>query len=72
MVVISFTRKRNLKGLKGTVLLNRTIQLTSEVEHLGLKLCKGLAWKIQLVKVIKKAYKSFRRWTSRLDKAWGM
>jgi hypothetical protein len=45
MVVIPFTRKRNLNGLKEPTTFNETIKLTSEVKNLGLMLDKGLTWK---------------------------
>jgi hypothetical protein len=57
MVVIPFTRKRNIKGLKKPILFSKTIQLSSEVKYLGLTLNKGLTWKKRLHKVINKAYK---------------
>jgi hypothetical protein len=72
MVVIPFTRKRNIKGLKKPILFNKTIQLSSEVKYLGLALHEGLSWKKQLDKVINKGYKSF--WTCRgtFGKNWGL
>jgi hypothetical protein len=45
MVVIPFTRKRNIKGLKEPILFSKTIQLSSEVKYLGITLDKGLTWK---------------------------
>jgi hypothetical protein len=62
-VVIPFTRRRNIKGLKEPVLFGEKIQLSSEVIYLGITLDKGLTWKKQLDKVINKAYKAF--WTCR-------
>jgi hypothetical protein len=56
-VVIPFTRKRNIKGLK-----SKRIQVFSDVKYLGITIDKGLTWKMQLDKVIK-AYKAF--WTGR-------
>jgi hypothetical protein len=60
-VIIPFTRKRDIRGLKEPILFNNTIQLSSEVKYLGLILDKGLTWKKQLDSVINKAYRSF--WT---------
>jgi hypothetical protein len=58
-VIIPFTRKRNIKGLKEPILFNKMIQLSSEVKYLGLMLGKGLTWKKQLDKVINRVYKAF-------------
>jgi hypothetical protein len=63
MVLIPFTRKRNMKGLKKQILFSKMIQLSSEVKYLGITLDKGLTWKKQLDKAINKAYKAF--WTCR-------
>jgi hypothetical protein len=49
-----------MKGLKEQIRFSKTIQLSSEVKHLGLTSDKGLTWKKQLDKVINKAYESFR------------
>jgi hypothetical protein len=70
-VIIHFTRKRELKGLKEPSLFNKRIQLSSEVKYLGITLDKGLKWKKkQLDKAINKAYKAF--WTCRgsFGKTW--
>jgi hypothetical protein len=71
MVVIPFTRKRNIKG-QGPILFGKRIQLFSEVKYLGVTLDKGLTWKKQLDKVIVKAYKAF--WTCRgtSGRTWGL
>jgi hypothetical protein len=55
-VVIPFTRKRSIKGLKEPILFGKTIQLSSEDKYFGLTLDKGLTWKKQLDKVINKGY----------------
>jgi hypothetical protein len=72
MVIISFTRKRDMKGFKEPVLFNKTIQASSEVKYLGVTLDKGLTWKKQLDKAINKAYRAF--WTCRgtFGKTWGL
>jgi hypothetical protein len=62
-VIIPFTRKRNIRGLKEPILFNDAIQLSSEVKYLGLILDKGLTWKRQLDSVINKTYRAF--WTCR-------
>jgi hypothetical protein len=59
MVILPFTRKRNIKGLKEQILFSKTIQLSSEVNYLGLKIDTGLTCKKQLDMVINKAYKAF-------------
>jgi hypothetical protein len=71
-VIIPFTRRRNIKGLKKPVLFNKKIQLSSDVKYLGLTLDKGLTWRTQLDKVINRAYKAF--WTCRgmFGKTWGL
>jgi hypothetical protein len=71
-VVISFTRRRNIKGLKEPILFGEKIQLSSEVKYLGITLDKRLTWKKQLDKVINKVYKAF--WTCRgtFGKTWGL
>jgi hypothetical protein len=58
-VVIPFTRKRNLKGLKKPTLFNKMIQLTSEIKYLGITLDKGLTWKKHLNNIINRAYRAF-------------
>jgi hypothetical protein len=62
-VVIPFTRKRKIKGLKEPILSSKRIQISSEVKYLGITLDKGLIWKNKLDKIINKIYKAF--WTSR-------
>jgi hypothetical protein len=63
MVIIPFTRKRDIRGLMKPTLFNNTIQLPNEVKYLGLTLDKRLTWKKQLAKVTNKAYRAF--WTCR-------
>jgi hypothetical protein len=45
MTVILFTRKRNIKGLKESIIFGKMIQLSSEVKYLQVTLDKGLKWK---------------------------
>lgn len=42
MVIMPFTRKRDIKGLKEPTLFNKTIQLLSEVKYLRLIFDKGM------------------------------
>jgi hypothetical protein len=42
MVIIPFTRKREIKGLKEQILSNKSIQLSSEVKYHGITLDKGM------------------------------
>jgi hypothetical protein len=55
MVIIPFTRKRDIRGLKEPTPFNNTIQLSSEFKYLGLMLDKGLTWKKPLDRIINKA-----------------
>jgi hypothetical protein len=70
--VIPFTRKRNIKGLKQPILLNKIIQLSNEVKYLGITIDKGLTWKKQVDKVTDKANNAL--WTCRgtSGKTWGL
>jgi hypothetical protein len=61
MMILPFTRKRDLRGLKEPTLSGCKLQLTTEVKYLRLTLDKGLTWKTQLENVINKAYRAF--WT---------
>jgi hypothetical protein len=58
-VILPFTRKRNIRGLKNPTFFNKTLQLPSEVKYLGLTLGKGLTWKKQLDRVTNKTYRAF-------------
>jgi hypothetical protein len=40
-IIIPSIRKRNIKGLKESILFNKTIQLSNEVKYLGLRSDKG-------------------------------
>jgi hypothetical protein len=48
IMVVPFTRKRDLRGLKEQTLSGHKLQLATEVKYLGLTLYKGLTWKTQL------------------------
>jgi hypothetical protein len=48
MVIVPFTRKTDLRGLKEPTVSGHTLQLTTDVKYLGLILDKGLTWKAQL------------------------
>jgi hypothetical protein len=58
MMIVPFTRKRYLRGLKEPTLLGHTMQLTTEVKYLGITLYKGLTWKTQPKNMTNKAYKA--------------
>jgi hypothetical protein len=62
-VIIPFTRKREIKGLKEPILFNKIIHLSSELEYLRMTLDEGLTWKQKQDKAINKDYKAF--WTCR-------
>jgi hypothetical protein len=61
MVIVPFTRKRDLRGLKESTCSGHKLQLTTEVKYLGLTLDKRLTWKAQLENMMKNAYRAF--WT---------
>jgi hypothetical protein len=71
-VIIPFTRKRNIKGLKEPILFSKIIQLSNEVKYVGITLDNGLTWKKQLDKVISKAYKAFWTFRGTFGKTWGL
>jgi hypothetical protein len=72
MVVMPFTRKGDIKGLREQILFSKRIQLSSEVKYLGVTLDKGLTWKKQLHKVSDKAYKAFWTCIRTFGKTWGL
>jgi hypothetical protein len=72
MVIVPFTRKRDLRGLREPTLSGHKLQLTTEVKYLRLTLDKGLTWKIQLENVINKAYRAFWSCKGTLGKTWGL
>jgi hypothetical protein len=72
MVIILFTRKRDIWGLKEPTLFKKKIQLSSEVKYLGLTLGKGLKWKKQLDRVTNKAYRAFWTCRSTFGRTWGL
>jgi hypothetical protein len=47
-MIVPFTQKRDLRGLKEPTLSGHTLQLTAEVKYVGLILDKGLTWKAWL------------------------
>jgi hypothetical protein len=59
MVIVPFTRKRDLRGLKEPTLSRHKLHLANEVKYLGLTLDKGLTWKTQLGNVTKQGLQSF-------------
>jgi hypothetical protein len=60
MVIVPFTQKRDLRGLKEPALSGHTLQLTTEVKHLRLVPDKALTCKAQLKNVMSKAYRASR------------
>jgi hypothetical protein len=44
-VFIPFSRKRNIKGLRESILFSKIIQQSRDVKYLVLSLDKGLTWK---------------------------
>jgi hypothetical protein len=59
MVIIPFTRKRVIRGLKERIFFSKTIQLSSKFKYFGLTLDKGLTWKKKLDGVTNKTYSAF-------------
>jgi hypothetical protein len=59
MVIVPFTKKRDLRGLKEPTLSGHTLQLTLKVKYLGLILDEGLTWKAQLKNVMSEADRDF-------------
>jgi hypothetical protein len=45
VVIVSFTHKRNLKGLEEPALSHHTSQLATQVRYFGLTLDKGFTWR---------------------------
>jgi hypothetical protein len=72
MVIIPFTKKRVLKGLKEPSLFGKTIQLSTEVKYLKLTLDKGLTWGAHLDKVTNRAYRDFWTCKDTFRKTWGL
>jgi hypothetical protein len=72
MVIVPFTRKRDLRGLKEPTLSGYTLQLSTEVKYLGLILDNGLTWKAQLKNVMNKAYRPFWTCKGTSGKTWGL
>jgi len=55
MVVVPFTRKRDLKGLKELTISGHKLQLATELKYLRFIVDKRLMWKAQLENAINKA-----------------
>jgi hypothetical protein len=70
-VVIPFTKKRDLRGLKELILYGKTVQLSTEAKYLGLVLDKGLTWGAQPDKVMNRAYRAFWSCRGSIGKTWG-
>ena len=70
-VTVSFTQKRDLRGLKET-LSGHKLQLTTRVKNLGPILDKGLTWKAQLENVMNMAYRAFCTCKGTFGKTWGL
>jgi len=61
MMIVPFTKKRDLRGLKEPTLSGHTLHLTTKVKYIGLILVWELTWNVQLKNVINMAYRAF--WT---------
>jgi hypothetical protein len=58
-VIVPFTRRRDLRGLKELTLTGQTLQLTADVRYLGLVTDKELTWKVWLNTVLNMTYRAF-------------
>ena len=72
MVVVPFTKKRKLDGLRAPTLQGEIIQFSKEAKYVGVTLDKTLNWNSHLEKNIRKA--SHALWACRriCGKTWGM
>jgi hypothetical protein len=52
MVIVSSTRKRDVRDLKKSTIFEQSLQLTTKVRYLVLVLDKGLTWKAQMKSVL--------------------
>jgi hypothetical protein len=72
MVILPFTRKRDLRCLKEPTVSEHKLHLTTEVRYLGLTLDKGLARKTQMENAINTPYRAFWTCKGTLGKTWGL
>ena len=72
MVIVPFTRNRDLRGPKEPTLSGYKLQLTSKVKCLGLSLDNELTWKAQLENVINMAYRTFWVGKGTFGKTWAL
>jgi hypothetical protein len=72
MMIVPFTWKRDLRGLKEPTLSGHMLQLTTEVKYLELILDKELTWKAQMKNVMDKAYTAFWTCKGTSGKTWGL
>jgi hypothetical protein len=72
MVIVPFTWKRDIRGLKEPNLCDHTLQPTTEVKCLGLILAKGFMWKARLKNVMNKAYRELWPCKGTFGKTWGL
>ena len=71
-VIVPFTKRKKLVGLKEPLLFGERIEMSSEVKYLGLILDKGLTWKMQLETVTQKATKALWACRNAIGKTWGL
>jgi ribonuclease HI len=70
--VITFTKKRQLRGLKELTLFGAQLEWTGQVKYLGIILDKELTWKAHLESKVGKAYKIFNVCRRTYGKTWGL
>ena len=71
-VVIPFTRKRLLSGLRPLWLYGKQLQWATEVKYLGVTLDKELTWRAHADNTIAKALRVLGMCRSAYGKTWGL
>lgn len=71
MVIVPFTKKRKLNGLRPPTLKGETVPFAREAKYLGVTLDKTLNWNSHLEKIIKKSTLSLWNCRRICGKSWG-
>lgn len=72
MLIVSLTRKRDLRGLKEPTLSGHTQQLTTKVIYLGLILDERLTWKAELKDEMNKTHGALWTCKGTFGKTWDL